>query len=145
VTDECVPFEGVDQKCAGDVCTNTSISPNRLYAKNAYSPFSAKSWEDNVKVIQAEIMKNGPVEASYYVFDDFMNFEGGIYKRRSNVYKGGHAVRVIGWGEDDQGVPYWLVANSWGESWCENGLFRIIRGTDDCGFEDSIVAGEINV
>jgi cathepsin B len=33
---------------------------------------------------------------------------------------GGHAVKMIGWGVDN-GVPYWLVANSWNTDWAENG------------------------
>lgn len=34
---------------------------------------------------------------------------------------GGHAVKLIGWGID-QGVPFWLAANSWNTDWGEDGL-----------------------
>lgn len=33
---------------------------------------------------------------------------------------GGHAVKLLGWGID-QGVPYWLAANSWNTDWGEAG------------------------
>lgn len=33
---------------------------------------------------------------------------------------GGHAVKLLGWGVD-QGVPYWLAANSWNTDWGEDG------------------------
>jgi len=145
VTDECKPFLEVDSQCTGDVCRDSGVKPGRLFAKTAYSPFSAVSWDDNVKVIQADILKYGPIEASYYVFSDFMKMSGGVYRRHSTTFEGGHAVRLVGWGEDPDEGAYWLVANSWGESWCENGYFRIARGTNECGFEDSLVAGEINV
>ncbi|KAI1715734.1 papain family cysteine protease domain-containing protein [Ditylenchus destructor] len=49
-------------------------------------------------------------------------------------YYGFHAVKLIGWGEDN-GVPYWTLANSWNTDWGENGFFRIVRGKDECGIE----------
>ena len=54
---------------------------------------------------------------------------------------GAHAVKILGWGVNEEGVKYWLVANSWNESWGEKGFFRIIRGTNDCGIESAIVSG----
>lgn len=53
---------------------------------------------------------------------------------------GGHAVKIVGWGTEN-GVDYWLVANSWSTKWGEDGYFKIIRGTNDCGFEQSVFAG----
>lgn len=62
----------------------------------------------------------------------------------SGSYMGGHAVKIIGWGTDeDSGEDFWLVANSWNPSWGEGGLFRILRGVNECGIEGQIVAGEV--
>ncbi|KAE9412818.1 hypothetical protein Angca_005463, partial [Angiostrongylus cantonensis] len=52
----------------------------------------------------------------------------------------GYAVRILGWGEEGR-VPYWLVANSWSTDWGEDGYFRIVRGTNECGIEENVVAG----
>lgn len=57
-----------------------------------------------------------------------------FFQHRSGPRDGGHLIRMIGWGEDN-GVPYWLAANSWGNSYGENGLVRIIRGVDNVGVE----------
>lgn len=54
--------------------------------------------------------------------------------------EGGHAVKIIGWGVEN-GTKYWLVANSWNNKWGENGLFRILRGVNECNIEDRVVAG----
>lgn len=94
--------------------------------------------------IRAEIIKNGPVVASFIVYSDFYSYKSGIYQYSGGLYQGGHAVKVVGFGEENINgniVPYWLVANSWGESWGENGYFRILRGSNECEFESYVIAG----
>ena len=45
-----------------------------------------------------------------------------------------HAVVVVGYGEED-GQKYWIVRNSWGTSWGDNGYVKILRSesTNDSG------------
>lgn len=90
--------------------------------------------------IMAEIMKNGPVEAGYTIYSDFYSYKSGVYQHVTGDDHGGHAVKIMGWGEEN-GTPYWLVANSWNEDWGLKGVFKMIRGTDNCGFESAVVAG----
>ena len=49
-----------------------------------------------------------------------------------------HVVLIIGYGEE-QGVKYWIVKNSWGSEWGEEGFFRIRRGYDECSMESMAV------
>ena len=44
-----------------------------------------------------------------------------------------HAVQAIGY---NKAGNYWIVRNSWGESWGMNGTFNIAFG--QCGFEGSV-------
>lgn len=44
----------------------------------------------------------------------------GVYQHVSGSAVGGHAIKVLGWGEEG-GTPYWLAANSWNTDWGENG------------------------
>jgi len=90
--------------------------------------------------IQQDVMKYGPVEATFSVYNDFVSYTSGIYQHTTGQYLGGHAVKLIGWGVD-AGVKYWTIANSWNEDWGEKGYFRIIRGKNDCGIEGGITAG----
>lgn len=65
----------------------------------------------------------------------------GVYTRSLNAtLLFSHSVKLIGWGVE-QGVDYWLLVNSWGSSWGDNGLFKFRRGTDECLLESNIVAG----
>ncbi|KIH68111.1 papain family cysteine protease [Ancylostoma duodenale] len=100
------------------------------------------------KKIRVEIMKNGPVQAGYFVYEDFRLYNGGIYKHKTGKQTGGHAVKIIGWGKENVNgtdVPYWLIANSWSNDWGENGFFRMVRGENDCNIEDMIYAGMMSV
>lgn len=39
---------------------------------------------------------------------------------------------VVGYGVED-GVPYWLVQNSWGTDWGEKGYIKVEMGKNMCG------------
>lgn len=65
----------------------------------------------------------------------------GVYKHISGSYQGNHAVKIIGWGTEN-GVPYWLAANSWGSKWGLNGFFKILRGSNHCSIEENVFAGK---
>ena len=92
----------------------------------------------SINELKEDILTYGPIETGFYVYDDFMNYKSGIYKRtKGSVLKGGHAVKIIGWGKEED-TEYWIVANSWGPEWGENGFFRIAFG--ECGIEN-VVSG----
>jgi C1A family cysteine protease len=45
-----------------------------------------------------------------------------------------HAISIVGWGEgktsDGKPLPFWIVRNSFGTFWGEEGFFRIERGNN---------------
>nr|ADK37857.1 putative cathepsin precursor [Sitobion avenae] len=91
--------------------------------------------------IQKDVMTYGPIEASFDVYDDFPSYKSGVYEKTENAsYLGGHAVKLIGWGVEE-GTPYWLMVNSWNAQWGDKGLFKIRRGTNECGIDNSTTAG----
>jgi cathepsin B len=87
--------------------------------------------------IQSEIYQNGPMETAFTVYQDFFQYHGGIYQHTSGGMAGGHAIKVLGWGQEN-GINYWLCANSWGTSWGEGGFFRIAWG--QCGIDSAAYA-----
>jgi cathepsin B len=135
-TDSCKPYKSGN----GDVpscplfkseCEDGSVY-RKYKARNFYYLFTVNSIKEN-------LLKNGPVETGFTVYDDFINYKSGVYSRQSSNVLGGHAVKIIGWGVEN-GVEHWIVANSWGYGWGENGFFRIAFG--ECGIDGSVIAGD---
>uniref|UniRef100_A0A9L0J2I2 Cathepsin B n=1 Tax=Equus asinus TaxID=9793 RepID=A0A9L0J2I2_EQUAS len=85
---------------------------------------SSYSVSSSEKEIMAEIFKNGPVEAAFTVYSDFLQYKSGVYQHVAGDMMGGHAVRILGWGVEN-GTPYWLVGNSWNTDWGDNGEWRL--------------------
>ncbi|XP_042497213.1 cysteine proteinase COT44-like [Macadamia integrifolia] len=46
-----------------------------------------------------------------------------------------HGVAIIGYGKTEKGIEYWIVKNSWGSDWGENGYIRIRSNSKEglCG------------
>ena len=113
---------------------NTKYNEDLTYGQKAYSV------PQNEKDIMVELMTNGPTEGAFTVYSDFPNYKSGVYQHVAGSALGGHAIRILGWGEEN-GTPYWLVANSWNYDWGDNGTFKILRGSNHCGIEGGVVAG----
>lgn len=57
---------------------------------------------------------------------------GGVYGELKKKPSINHVVSIVGWGEED-GVPYWIVRNSWGEPWGEGGFMRLVTSEYEGG------------
>jgi hypothetical protein len=69
----------------------------------------------------------GPVSVAIDASSSFMSYAGGVFNGPCSDQIN-HAVLVVGAGVDDAtGQAYWLVKNSWGTWWGENGYVRIAR------------------
>ncbi|KAL9234003.1 hypothetical protein vseg_008927 [Gypsophila vaccaria] len=62
----------------------------------------------------------------------FQHYSSGVYTGGCS-YNTNHVVTVIGYGKDDTtGKDYWLLKNSWGGGWGEQGYIRIVRDDQSC-------------
>ena len=88
--------------------------------------------------IQAGLL-TGPLETCFEVYKDFMSYTSGIYVHKTGDFLGGHCVKLLGWGNQN-GTNYWIVANSWGTSWGQEGIFWIEFG--QCGIDTEAMAAD---
>mgnify|MGYP006117416245 CR=1 FL=1 len=71
-----------------------------------------------------------------------------IMKTAKMVHEGGvnHSVFLIGWGHDEKlNLPYWIVRNSYGDSWGMRGDFHVRMGHDDYGIESEITSFDVEL
>ena len=123
VDEQCMPYHANDT----DPC---SLSYHcQKWVKLGNPAYTAVS--NNVNSIKQALL-TGPVKSSMAVEDTFFYYNGGCYNKQ--YFGTNHAVLIIGWDDnmcDGQGA--WIVKNSWGPGWGENGFFYIQYGCCQIG------------
>lgn len=77
-------------------------------------------------------------------------------KLRETTYSGGvyfphdcssceinHTVLIVGYGVERSGgvnLPYWIIKNSWGPEWGEEGYMKLQRGSNTCRISEYVVS-----
>ncbi len=101
---------------------------------------TVKGEEDMMK----EIMTYGPIACGVDA-DPIENYKGyDIIKDQGKEIN--HIVSVVGWGTDPDGTKYWIMRNSWGEFWGNEGWARVLRGNggaiqieSDCAWANPVL------
>jgi hypothetical protein len=64
----------------------------------------------------------------------FMQYSSGVITNNcGNVQN--HGVLIVGWGTTELNIPYWIVENTWGTSWGQNGYVLIgMDGPTNTGY-----------
>jgi len=81
-----------------------------------------------------EIYQRGPIACGIAVPDSLEDYTGGIYCDQSGDMEIVHDISVVGYGVEGDS-PYWLVRNSWGTHWGEQGFFKVCRGVNNIAIE----------
>ena len=85
----------------------------------------------------------GPLAVSVYA-SSWGAYSGGVFEGcsyDSNIALN-HAVQLVGYGSDPTDGDYWIVRNSWGPGWGEDGYIRLRRdAAAQCGTDSSPADG----
>ncbi|MCK0538909.1 C1 family peptidase [Alcanivorax quisquiliarum] len=125
-TEESYPYEAEIKECRFD--------PSKIGATiTGYADLPP----GDEKVLKRAVATVGPVSVAIDSKDgDFQHYKNGVYHSDTCLNtedKLDHALLVIGYGKEN-GQPYWLVKNSWGTTWGEDGFGKIARNMDNhCG------------
>ena len=88
--------------------------------------------EDYMKILVAYV---GPLSIGVDA-DPWMSYTKGVFQGPCNPGLLDHGVTLVGYGVEKNStdsVPYWIIKNSWGADWGEDGYIRIERGVNKCG------------
>jgi cathepsin L len=129
-TEESYPYEGEDDKCR--------YNPKN---KGAYDVGFVDVEAGNEHALKHALATQGPcaiaIDASH---ESFQFYSHGVYSdEECSPENLDHGVLAVGYGEDEStGEAYWLVKNSWGTTWGDQGYVRIAKDKGNmCGVASS--------
>eukprot|EP00274_Cyanoptyche_gloeocystis_P006328 CAMPEP_0196656218 /NCGR_PEP_ID=MMETSP1086-20130531/14046_1 /TAXON_ID=77921 /ORGANISM="Cyanoptyche gloeocystis , Strain SAG4.97" /LENGTH=410 /DNA_ID=CAMNT_0041988867 /DNA_START=22 /DNA_END=1254 /DNA_ORIENTATION=+ len=137
---ECIPegqkgMEVCNPEC---ICQNYEWDRKTHYAVTQYRRWYVKHYglipSGNVHAMKAEIFANGPIVCGMEVSDEFYwEYTSGIWTQdlETDPSKFDHMVSVSGWGVDENGTDYWLIRNTWGTYFGEDGWFKVSTNMDN--------------
>ena len=109
---------------------NSTCIPQTTYRKYFIKEFGSVSGVDDMK---KEIYLRGPIACGIDA-DPVEDYTGGIVNITSNNIN--HIISVVGWDVDPMtNTEFWIVRNSWGTYWGEDGWFRVQTGLNSLGIE----------
>ena len=153
ITDEsCSPYQagGYYGEYTGEFevdCTDTIWCSNCSPDGNCWVPSTYRKWEvvswknltqlpgesvqDNVNKLMNEL-QNGPISCGMCATDPFeQNYKAGqIWNDTTNCLETNHDVSIVGYGTEN-GVDYWIVRNSWGTYFGDQGMFKVVKGVQN--------------
>ena len=88
----------------------------------------------SLDALKTAIYRYGPIVASMEAKESFQAYKGGVYNDNSESKAlPNHMVVIVGW-DDNYGGGSFIIRNSWGPYWGENGYGYIAYGTAQIGY-----------
>lgn len=114
------PYQGTDDTC------NTKKSSSPAATITGYEDVPANDEKALRKAVAHQ-----PVSVAIDAGESaFQHYGGGVFTGECGTELD-HGVTAVGYGTSSDGTKYWLVKNSWGTTWGENGYIRMQRDVED--------------
>lgn len=123
-------YRGRDQRCQ-----QSKYKLTELPVKGCLEETSHDEQE-----IKKALVKYGPLAIAVNAYP-FFDYSSGVVRREKDCQKGqlNHAINIVGYGVEND-VNFWIVRNSWGTSWGEEGYIRLEIGKNLCNIGDEVTA-----
>ena len=117
------PYQAADGTCQSQSCTSVA----------KISTFHDVQTMNETAIFAA--LQIGPISIAIEADQEsFQFYSGGVYSDPSCGTNLDHGVNLVGYGTDSSSNQnYWILRNSWGQTWGEAGYMRILRGQNICG------------
>jgi C1A family cysteine protease len=122
------PYTARDGVCQYSVSETYNINTaNPWYVTVAYDDVDQMKAALALKPLNVSIMASATT---------FRQYSSGIFNDPNCGSEHNHATNVVGMGIEN-GIEYWVMRNSWGSDWGENGYMRmqIVDGNGQCGVQ----------
>ncbi|EAT45919.1 AAEL002833-PA [Aedes aegypti] len=124
-TEKSYPYEAIDDTC--------HFNPKAVGATDKGYVDIPQGDEEALKKALATV---GPVSIAIDASHESFQFysEGVYYEPQCDSENLDHGVLAVGYGTSEEGEDYWLVKNSWGTTWGDQGYVKMARNRDNhCG------------
>ena len=127
----CAIYEAADKECTAINRCKNCWPDEPCFAVTDYRrvKVSEYGFVRGVEQMKAEIYARGPISCNMFVTQEFLDYQGGVFRSSEGTVLGGHVIEIVGWSVDEKTArEYWIGRNSWGTYWGEKGWFRIELG-----------------
>jgi len=118
------PYQAADGTCA----FQASLS------KITISGFQYATQNSDEPTMQQSLVTAGPLSICVDA-EPWQDYTSGVMMGSDCATTLDHCVELVGY-DMTQSTPFWIVRNSWGMNWGENGYIRLQYGQDTCGCAD---------
>jgi parallel beta-helix repeat protein len=140
----CYEYPTCDDNCnyrTGDSCSDRTCSDR---CSDWQSRLTKIRYYGTISNIQSEIksglIDHGPLSVAMGILDEFGGYWDGDIYRCADDSEVNHAVIIAGYNDTGN---YWIVKNSWGDTWNGDGYFKV--GYGECSIEDYVYYAKYDI
>lgn len=143
-TDQQYPYEESKGKCRFD---DKHIAAKVLNFTYAVPPCNDSCTHQDEEALRAQLATLGPLSICVQATQAWQDYHSGtLYGSCGSDFADlNHAVQLVGWTWWDSAKKegHWLVRNSWGSDWGEDGYIQLTAFKNLCGLADLVLAGSV--
>ncbi len=133
VLEDDFPYSASDESCGGPY--------DHPYIVEDWAFIGGEGSVPPTEDIKQAIMDYGPVSVAVKVDSGWSSYDGSYVYDSHAPGNVNHAVTIVGWDDDMGSDGAWIIKNSWGPGWGDNGYMYIEYGCSSIGYSACFVNG----